>query len=246
MATLLQQIVSPPGPCPYLPDRHAEMESKLMLDVTPEELEQLLIHGWRRFGPTYFHPVCQGCMECVSLRIPVTTFKPTRSQRRARNKCWDIHVEVGTPRVDEERLQLYHAWHASRESTRGWDQDQLDEERYFLQFAFPHPCAREFAYYQDSTLVAVGLTDVTPRALSSVYFYFHPDHAWRSLGVASLLFEVEWACRHNIDHVYVGYRVLDCPSLRYKATFGPHELLEGRPPLHEPPVWKPAPRHADR
>ena len=28
----------------------------------------------------------------------------------------------------------------------------------------------------------------------------------------------------GLEHVYLGYYVADCPSLAYKATFGPNQL----------------------
>jgi arginine-tRNA-protein transferase len=214
------------------------MESRLMLDVEPAEFERILVRGWRRFGPTYFRPACVSCRECVSIRVPVATFEPTKSQRRARRKCAHIRLRVGCPSVDEERLGLYHAWHAQREERRGWPGDTVDEERYFLQFGFPDPCAREFAYYDGPRLVAIGLCDETPAALSSVYFFFHPDYARHSLGTASVLFEVEHARQRGIPHLYLGYRVLGCPSLRYKADYGPHELLRGWPAQDEEPRWE--------
>jgi len=243
VARILQHIVSPPGPCPYLEQQQSVMETKVMLDVTASELDTLLVHGWRRFGPTYFRPTCAQCQECVSLRLPVATFEPTKSQRRARKKCHDIRVEVGTPRVDATRMALYHAWHAMREDARGWNEDTLDEEQYYLQFCFPHPCGRELAYFLDGRLVAIGIVDETASALSSVYFYFHPDVGKLSLGVASVLFEVELARSRGHSHVYLGYRVKDCASLKYKETFGPHELLVGRPALDEAPVWVPQAEH---
>ena len=241
MAIVLHHTVSPPGPCPYLPGIPYRMETRLMLEVGATEFEQALLRGWRRFGPTYFRPACTSCRECVSLRVPVDTFRPSKSQRRARRKCQDLKLRVGTPRVDEQRLELYHAWHAEREAARGWPGDTVDEERYFLQFGFPHPCVRELAYYDGPLLVAIGLCDETPSALSSVYFFFHPDYAGHSLGTASVLFEIELARQRHIPHLYLGYRVLGCPSLRYKADFGPHELLKGWPESDEEPVWAPPP-----
>jgi arginine-tRNA-protein transferase len=243
VARLLQHTVSPPGECSYLPDALAIMESRIMLDVTPLEMDNLLGHGWRRFGPTYFRPHCTPCQECVSLRIPVATFEASKSQRRAWKKCQGIRVEVGVPRVDGERLELYHAWHAQREEGRGWKEDTIDEESYALQFCFPHPCARELAYYQDGRLVGLGIVDETPTALSSVYFFFHPDVARLSLGTASVLFELDLARSRGLSHLYMGFRVKDCASLLYKGTFGPHELLLGRPELNAPAVWVPPCQH---
>jgi arginine-tRNA-protein transferase len=182
-------------------------------------------------------------MECVSLRVPVGAFVPTKSQRRALKKCDGIRLEVGTPRVDAERLKIYHAWHAMREASHPWPADTLDEEQYYLQFCFPHPCARELAYYLGNKLVAVGIVDETPHAFSSVYFFFHPDCARLSLGVASVLMEIQLARQRGRAHLYLGYRVRDCASLVYKGTFGPHELLLGRPALMDAALWVPSQEH---
>lgn len=226
--------------CAYLPGLAATMEYRLMIDCTPEELEALLVRGWRRFGPTYFRPVCRNCAECVSLRIPVASFRPTKSQRRAFRRCQGLRVVTGPPAVDGERLAVYQAWHAEREAARGWRPTELDEEDYNLSFCFPHPCAREMAYYDGARLAAVGIVDETPHALSSVYFYYHPDYAPLSLGTASVLFEIEWARQRGRTHVYLGYRVLGCPSVAYKRHFGPHELLAPcRLALTDEPEWVP-------
>ncbi|MBN9683700.1 MULTISPECIES: arginyltransferase [unclassified Corallococcus] len=245
MAVLLAHEIEEPRPCSYLPGREASLETLLMRNVTAQEYEHLLVRGWRRFGPQYFRPACASCHECVSLRVPVEGFTPNRSQRRARAACAHLRVEVGPPRVDEERLALYRAWHADREASRDWEASELGAREYSLQFAFPHPSAREVAWYDDSDptgpkLVGLGLCDETPRVWSAVYFFYDPAYARLSLGKASVLFQVELARERGIPHVYLGYRVLACDSLRYKAGFRPHELLEGRPALDAPPEWRAA------
>jgi arginine-tRNA-protein transferase len=245
MAIILGHTIEPPGPCSYLPDQSSSLEQLVMQDVTSEEYERMLVRGWRRFGPLYFRPACQACTQCVSLRIPTATFRPNRSQRRARAACGHFRVEVGPPRVDEKRLALYRAWHAEREESREWSPSPLSPRDYFLQFAFPHPSAREVAWYDDtaeggSRLVGLGICDETPRAWSAVYFFYDPAYARHSPGSANVVFQVELARARGIPHVYLGYRVQDCTSLRYKGTFRPHELLEGRPAPEEPPRWRPA------
>jgi leucyl-tRNA---protein transferase len=250
MATILGHSIEPPGECSYLPDQNASMEQWVMKDVTAEEYERMLVRGWRRFGPMYFRPACRDCHQCVSLRIPTATFQPNRSQRRARAACAHLRVEVGAPRVDEERLALYRRWHAEREQTREWNASPLSARDYFLQFAFPHPSGREVAYYDDTAeggpkLVGLGLCDETPNAWSAVYFFYDPAYARASPGSANVVFQVELARARGLPHVYLGYRVLECASLRYKASFRPHELLEGRPELDETPRWRPPPAPED-
>jgi arginyl-tRNA--protein-N-Asp/Glu arginylyltransferase len=224
--------------CPYLAERVATTDYRILTNVTPLEHEAMLVRGWRRFGLQYFRPQCAGCLECVSLRIPVATFCPTKSQRRAWRKCAHLRVEVGPPQMTVERLVLFRAWHAMREQTRGWNPSPMNAEEYSATFCVPHACAREMAYFVGEQLVAVGLIDATPSAVSSIYFFYHPDAAAWSPGVASVLFEAEWARQRGCTHLYLGYRVAACPSTAYKGQYGPHELLLGRPAFDEEPVWK--------
>ncbi len=241
VARLLQRIIEKPHACAYLPDRQSSLEVRIMLDVTAGELDAMLERGWRRFGPCYFRPVCAPCGECVTLRVPVASFTPTRSQRRAGRRAARLRRVVSRPQVDRERMNLYQRWHASREAGRGWEPSPIDGERYALDFAFPHPCAREAAFYDDADggrLVGVGLFDETPRSLSAAYFFYDPALRHESLGIANVLTLLDEARAGGQPHVYLGYRVLDCPSLHYKAGFSPHELLIGRPRDEETPAWR--------
>jgi arginyl-tRNA--protein-N-Asp/Glu arginylyltransferase len=248
MVRTLEVLVEEPRVCSYLEDETASLEHEILLDVTPGELETRLARGWRRFGPDYFRPRCPACSACVSTRIVAPEFAPTKSQRRARRQCGDLRIEVGIPRVDDERLALYHAWHASREDARGWSASRLDRRSYFAQFAFPHPAAREVAYFDDAKggrLVGIGLSDETPHAWSAIYFFYDPAYASRSIGIANVVAQVEIAKALGIPHVYLGFRITRCASMRYKASFHPQEVLIGSPSPDEEPRWVRAPKESD-
>jgi len=241
VARLLHHFVEPARPCSYLPEREAQLEIRVEIDVTSEELDPRLERGWRRFGPVYFRPACVGCGECVTLRIDAARFAPTKSQRRAVKSAARLVRTVGRPVVDDERLALYARWHAQREEARGWEPSSVDRERYRLDFAFPHPAAREVAFRDPAAggrLVGLGIHDHTPRALSAVYFFWDPEHAPPSLGVANVVTLVDDARATGVPHVYLGYRVLGCASLVYKSKYRPHELLVGRPRADEAPTWR--------
>ena len=85
--------------------------------------------------------------------------------------------------------------------------------------------------------MGLGIFDETPNALSAVFFFWDPERAPSSLGVANVVMLVDQAREQGLAHVYLGYRVLGCPSLLYKASYGPHELLEGRPSPGDASVW---------
>lgn len=213
-----------------------------MVSVTPEELETLLVRGWRRFGPAYFRPACTPCGECMSIRLDVQRFEPSDSQQRAFRRSRRFKVEVGRPKVDMARVQLHSDWHHTREGARGWEPTGLTEEEYATQFAFPSATGREMAWYDDQGLAAISLLDVTPQSVSAAYFFYAPRIARISPGIANVMACVELAKEQGARHVYLGYRVAACASLAYKGLFRPHEFLQGRPALTEPAVWKePAP-----
>ena len=240
MARLVQHLVEPPRPCAYLGGREQQLEIRVQIEVTSAELEAMLERGWRRFGPIYFRPACAACGECVTLRLDVASFAARKSQRRAVKNAARLRRIVSVPVADEERIALYRRWHAQRETARGWEPTAMDPERYAMDFAFPHPAAREAAFRDPSDgdrLVGLGIFDETPHALSAVFFYWDPERAPSSLGVANVVTLVQQAREQGLEHVYLGYRVLGCPSLVYKGSYGPHDLLVGRPSLSERSVW---------
>ena len=110
MARILQHIIEDPRPCSYLPEVKASLEVRVLVDVAPQELDALLERGWRRFGAVYFRPACSPCGECVTLRILVNDFAPSKSQRRAAKATAHLRRVVGKPVVDPKRLALYEKY----------------------------------------------------------------------------------------------------------------------------------------
>ena len=76
-------FVSAPDQCGYLPDRVSQLHYEIVDQLTPSEYMERLQRGWRRFGRALFRPVCASCRMCQSLRVPIASFRPNRSQRRA-------------------------------------------------------------------------------------------------------------------------------------------------------------------
>src|SRR5262245_61676066 len=75
--------VTAPQPCPYLAGR---LERKLFTHLThdkpPALVDNLLRGGFRRSQNIAYMPYCEGCQGCVSVRVLVSEFTPTRSMRR--------------------------------------------------------------------------------------------------------------------------------------------------------------------
>jgi arginine-tRNA-protein transferase len=222
----LYQITTPPSQCGYLPDRSWSLEYVFVAQATPEDYQEHLVKGWRRFGRAFFHPVCKGCRQCQSVRVPVASFRPDRSQRRALKTNADVQLVIGTPGVTEEKLHLYDRFHMFQSEAKGWPEhgpkDPGDYAESFVDNPFP---VEEWCYYVDGRLAGVGYVDVVGAGLSAIYFFHDPDERHRSLGTYNVLRVIQSAAERGLPHVYLGYYVEGCPSLEYKDRYRPNEVL---------------------
>ena len=78
--------------------------------------------------------------------------------------------------------------------------------------------------------MAVGVVDILPSSLSSVYFFYDPSYHHLSLGVWSALQEIAWVQRFSLTHpscvnYVMGFYIHSCPKMRYKAQFFPTQVL---------------------
>jgi arginine-tRNA-protein transferase len=83
----------------------------------------------------------------------------------------------------------------------------------------------EVRYLLDSRLVAVSLLDLGRTSANSAYHYFDPQHAERSLGVYSVLKEIELCRALGMRWYYLGLWIAQSAPVRYKTEYLPHERL---------------------
>ena len=223
---VLQQFISGPDTCHYLPDRDATQQYAEMAQLSPEEYERLMNQGWRKFGATLFRPVCDHCAECRPLRISTAEFTPDRSQQRCWRKNADLAVRCAPPTVDATRLGLYRRYQAEQSAAKGWPDAERTAQSYARQFVQNSLPSIEISIWESGTLRAVVITDITPSCISGVYHFHDPNCRLRGLGTYALLHTIELARRLEKPWVYFGYYVAGCASMAYKTRFQPHEILQ--------------------
>ena len=224
MKHLRQAFYAQPARCEYLPDRVARLEFIQADDMTREEYLGWLRNGWRRFGNFVFHPACGPCRMCQSLRVPVTSFQPRRTQRRIwASNTGVVSLTIREPTPSPAKRRLYHAFHQHQHLTRGWPApDRDDALDSFADNPFP---TEEWCYFVGDKLVGVGYVDALSDGLSAIYFFHDPDERRRSLGTLNVLSIIEEARRRDLPWVYLGYYVEGCRSVEYKGRFMPNEVL---------------------
>ncbi len=230
----LHTFRSPVRPCSYLPDELASLTYDIVGALRAEEYMILMVEGWRRFGFALFRPECPACQKCLSLRIPVDSFKPDRSQQRAWKKnVGHTRLEIGSPTTTPQKLALYDRFHMYRTATRDWPEHEPETsaayETSFVKHPFP---TEEWCYYIGDTLVGVGYVDALSGGLSAIYFYYDPAYRDYSLGTYNVLKIIDESRVRRLPQVYLGYYVEGCQSLEYKSKFQPNEVYTARDGWH--------------
>ena len=222
---ILDQFLSGPDVCHYLPDRLATQQYAIASQLSPAEYEALMNAGWRKFGQTLFRPVCRTCAECRPLRIPPADFTPDRSQKRCLRRNAHLQVRHAPPVADAARLELYQRYQAAQTDLKGWPDAERTMGSYTRQFVQNPVPSVETSVWEDGLLRAVAITDITPNAVSGIYHFHDPDCRSRSLGTFALLQTIALAQTLNKRWAYFGFYVSGCPSMEYKTRFHPHEIL---------------------
>ncbi len=228
LPTIPQFYVTAPQPCPYLAGR---MERKLFTALQGEQAETmndtLSKQGFRRSQNVLYRPSCAECNACLSARIRVADFAPSRSQRRIQRRNAHLQRQVTSAWATEDQFDLFRRYLDHRHADGGMaDMDVFEfaamiEETpvrtRVLEYAATDPDGRR-------SLSAVCLTDVLDDGLSLVYSFFDPTLEKNSLGSYMILDQVALARKVGLPYVYLGYWVPGSPKMDYKAKFSALEV----------------------
>lgn len=221
-----QFYVTAPQPCPYLDGR---MERKLFTALQGENAQKLndslSQQGFRRSQNVLYRPSCADCSACLSARIDVSEFSPTKSQKRVLRRNRNIDRRASSPWATEAQYDLFRTYLDTRHADGGMaDMDVFE----FAAMIEETPIrSRVVEYTENDTLIGVSLTDVLSDGLSMVYSFFSPDYERNSLGTYLILDHINIAKEAGLPYVYLGYWVPGSQKMGYKSNFSGLEVFSG-------------------
>jgi len=230
-----QFYLTSPAPCPYIPGREERKVFTHLVGRRAVALNNTLTEsGFRRSQTIAYRPACEGCRACVSVRVRVSEFEPTRNMRKILQANTDLVGYATQPQPSSEQFSLFRAYLDSRHANGGMaDMSMLD---YTMMIEDSHVETRVVEYRRrgpdtaingkgTGPLVAVCLTDILADGLSMVYSFFEPEEKDRSPGTFMILEHIQRARRLGLPYVYLGYWVEGSRKMDYKARFRPQERL---------------------
>ena len=227
-----QFYVTAPQPCPYLEGR---MERKLFTALQGDQAQRLndslSKQGFRRSQNVLYRPSCAECSACLSARIRVADFKPSRSHKRVMKAAAGLRRNATSPWATEDQFSLFRRYLDARHADGGMaDMDVFE----FAAMIEETPIKSRVIEYtrtlgrgeKSRALAAVSLTDVFDDGLSMVYSFYDPDLSDLSLGTFAILDHIDIAREAGLPYVYLGYWVPGSRKMGYKAGFSALEIFK--------------------
>ena len=223
----LRFFASVPHTCSYLPEREART-----VFVDPQQTKTnaayslLAQHGFRRSGDEIYTPHCDGCDECVSVRVDVQQFHLRRIHKRTLKRNADLSIDIAPARFDQQHFELYLRYQQARHGDSSMAEHDADEYRDFLLSSWSDTWLLEMRL--DQRVLGVGVLDRLDDGWSCVYTFFEPDASARSLGGLAVLKAIEHARQTMQPWLYLGYWIADCTKMAYKDQYFPQQRLQHR------------------
>lgn len=220
----LQFYATPEHSCSYLPNRQAKtlfVDPKAVVDRSSYSVLSDL--GFRRSGNHVYRPHCEGCNACLSARLPVDSFRLSKSQKRVLKSNSDLRLEISEPTLTDEIYDLYRRYITARHA----DGDMYPPSReQFLSFLVTSDQETYFYLFrQQRQLMAVAVVDRLEQGQSAIYTFFEPQQPQRSLGRFAILKQIEDTQQRELPYLYLGYWIRGCNKMNYKIEYRPIELL---------------------
>jgi len=219
----IQFYVTAPYTCSYLSNQLAQS-----IIATPQHLVDgyqysgLIQQGFRRSGKFVYRPHCENCNACIPVRLPVTDFQTSRSQKRAYKQHQHLEAIVSTLSFDEAYFALYKAYQIARHEGNAQEETAEQYRNFLVQ---SNVDSLFISFTLNGVLKIVSVVDIVEDGVSAVYTFYDTADTKASYGTYSIMWLIDWCKQLKLPYLYLGYWIKNSQKMAYKENFGPQEAL---------------------
>ena len=196
--------------------------------LLPEQMDSLWANGWRHFGTHFFRYnvglLIDDVRFVLPLRIRLKNFTFSKSQRRVIRRNQDLEVAIGPIVIDNATQDLFH-----RHKTRFSHGVPDSVFNFISRQPESAPCeSKELRVTKGGDLLAVSYFDIGVNSTSGIYAMFEPTITDRSLGIFTMLKEIEYSIETGREFYYQGYAYQGSSFYDYKKRFRGTEAFDWR------------------
>jgi len=204
--------------------------------IEPATYDILLADAWRHFGSHFFRynfGVYENEIRRVMpLRIRVRDLVLSKSQRRVLRRNADLETAIAPINITDETHDLFQR---HKQRFKSGIPDTIYDFLSRDPANGPTP-GFEVSVRRNGKLLAVSFFDLGRTSISSIYGIFDPDERTRSLGIFTMLKEIEFTRESGRTLFYHGYAYEGASFYDYKKRFTAMEVFDWNGIWSEPPA----------
>lgn len=152
-----------------------------------------------------------------------------------------VPAKLGNKEFEDTKKESYAVYQKYQQTIHGDDPSDCPEKQW-IRFLVECPLDRDTdgpgpgygnyhqQYVLDGKIIAVGVIDILPNCISSVYLYYDPDYGFLSLGIYTALSEIAYTQTlheqaQDLQHYYMGFYIHSCQKMKYKGGYQPSDIV---------------------
>lgn len=184
-------------------------------------LDKYLASGWFRNGAILFRSKIL-CLEgdiysVLNIRLRLKDYQFSKSLRKIMRKNAHFKIKINKASISPEKELLFEK-HKSR--FKGFIYPSLSE--FFTSGSSSGTIFNtyEICVYDEDKLIAVSFFDAGKKSIASLLGLHDENYSKSSLGIYTMLLEIEYAMKFNKSYYYPGYILDNEKSFEYKLRLG--------------------------
>jgi len=195
--------------------------------LSPADLDEYLARGWYRMVQSIF--TCRFVMmrgnvySAMWLRLPLSDYRFKKSlRRRMTRNANKFRIEMGPVALSKEKERLYNVYRKTFPADLSPSLEISlyggSDRRIFD--------THEFRVYDVDRLIACSFFDKGAKGLQSVLGIYDPEYSQHSLGLHTMLLEIQYGVEGQYTYFYPGYVAPGYPTFDYKLRIGDVEAYD--------------------